>query len=316
MKSQQLFALKNNIMKNLFLILLTCTSSLFFAQQEPHFTQYMYNTNSINPAYVGSKGLTSIYGMYRTQWVGLEGAPQTAILSMHKPIDGSNLGYGVSVINDRLGPSDESNFAIDFSYTLFLNNDNRLAFGIKASGNLLNIDYSKLSSFTEGELILQNNVINRFSPNVGAGMYYYNKNSYLGLSVPMILDTKRYDDVVSTAVNQRYHAYLSGGKVLNIDYNIKFKPAFVLKAVDGAPLQLDLTASFMFNNKFTLGAAYRWDAAVSGLVGFQLSKSMFVGYSYDRDTSNLVRYNSGSHEIFVMFDLFNKTQKVDSPRFF
>ena len=132
----------------------------------------------------------------------------------------------------------------------------------------------------------------------------------------MILDTKRYDDVVSTAVNQRYHLYLTGGKVFDIDYNIKFKPAFVIKAVDGAPLQLDLTANFLFNDKFTFGAAYRWDSAVSGLVGFQLSKTMFVGYSYDRDTTKLVRYNSGSHEFFIMFDLFNKTQKVDTPRFF
>lgn len=316
MKIQQLFVLKNTTMRHLLLILLACISSFTFGQQEPHFTQYMYNSSIINPAYVGSKGYTSIYGMYRTQWVGLEGAPKTAILSMNKPIDGTNLGYGVSISNDQIGPSDETQFSVDFSYTLFLNNDNRVAFGLKASGNLLNIDYSKLSSYTPGELILQNNINNRFSPNIGAGVYYYNKNSYLGLSIPMILDTKRYDDVVSTAVNQRYHLYLTGGKVFDIDYNIKFKPAFVIKAVDGAPLQLDLTANFLFNDKFTFGAAYRWDSAVSGLVGFQLSKTMFVGYSYDRDTTKLVRYNSGSHEFFIMFDLFNKTQKVDTPRFF
>lgn len=316
MKIQQLFVLKNTTMRHLLLILLACISSFSFGQQEPHFTQYMYNSSIINPAYVGSKGYTSIYGMYRTQWVGLEGAPKTAILSMNKPIDGTNLGYGVSVSNDQIGPSDETQFSVDFSYTLFLNDDNRVAFGLKASGNLLNIDYSKLSSYTPGELILQNNINNRFSPNIGAGVYYYNKNSYLGLSIPMILDTKRYDDIVSTAVNQRYHLYLTGGKVFDIDYNIKFKPAFVIKAVDGAPLQLDLTANFLFNDKFTFGAAYRWDTAVSGLVGFQLSKTMFVGYSYDRDTSKLVRYNSGSHELFIMFDLFNKTQKVDTPRFF
>jgi type IX secretion system PorP/SprF family membrane protein len=316
MKSQQLFVIKNNIMRNLLLMVMICSTSFIFGQQEPHFTQYMYNSNSINPAYAGSKGFTSLYGMYRAQWVGLEGAPKTAVVSMHKPIDGTNLGFGLSVTNDKIGPSEESQFAVDFSYTLFLNNDNRVAFGLKASGNLLSIDYTRLNSYTPGELILQNNINNRFSPNIGAGVYYYNNNSYLGLSVPMILDTKRYDDVVSSSVNQRYHVYLTGGKVYNIDYHIKFKPAFVLKAVDGAPLQLDLTANFMFNDKFTVGAAYRWDSAVSGLVGFQLSKSMFVGYSYDRDTSKLVKYNSGSHEFFVMFDLFNKTQKVDTPRFF
>lgn len=316
MKIQQLFAIKNNIMRHLFLTVLICTSSLIFGQQEPQYTQYMYNSNSINPAYVGSKGFASVYGMYRAQWVGLEGAPKTAILSMNKPIDGTNLGYGVSVSNDQLGPSEESQFAVDFSYTLFLNDDNRFAFGLKASGNLLSIDYTKLNTYTPGELILQNNINNRFSPNIGAGVYYYNKSSYLGLSVPMILDTKRYDDVVSSAVNQRYHAYLTGGKVFDIDYNIKFKPAFVFKMVDGAPLQLDLSANFLFNEKFTLGAAYRSNAALSGLVGFQLSKAMFVGYSYDRETTKLVRYNSGSHEFFIMIDLFNKTQKVDTPRFF
>jgi type IX secretion system PorP/SprF family membrane protein len=316
MKLQESLETNIKMTKKVFLAMLLFVSITFYGQQEPQYTQYMYNTSMINPAYSGSKGNMNLFGLYRAQWVGLDGAPTTANIAMHKPIDGTSLGYGVSVLNDRIGPSDETQFSADLSYTIFFNKNNRLAFGLKVAGSLLNIDYTKLNQYTSGEGILQNNVTNRFSPNIGTGVYYYNQTSYLGLSVPMLLDTKRYDDIANSSVNQRYHVYLMGGKVYDLDYNLKFKPAFVAKAVSGAPLQVDVSGNFMFNEKFTVGLGYRWSASISAMAGFQISKTAFVGYGYDRETTKLSSYNSGSHELFLLFDLFGKTQKVDSPRFF
>ncbi len=304
-------------MKRLFITyILFLTGLLTYGQQEPQYTQYMYNPSVINPAYAGSKGITSIYGLYRTQWVGLDGAPKTANISFNKPIEGSKLGYGVSVVSDKIGVSDETQIAVDLAYTLFLENDSRLAFGLKASGNFLNIDYTKLNQYNPGEQSLQNNITNQFSPNIGAGLYYYNKNSYLGASVPMLFNTGKYDDINKTQVNQRYHLYLMGGKVYDLSYNLKFKPAFVSKIVAGAPLQLDLSTNFMFNEKFVIGAAYRWSASVSMLAGFQITDNLFVGYGYDTETTRLSSYNSGSHEIFLQFDLFGKHSRIETPRFF
>ncbi len=302
--------------KKIYIIILLFTSTIFYGQQEPQYTQYMYNASIINPAYAGSKGNLNIFSLYRAQWVGLDGAPTTTNVAMHKPVDGTNIGYGFSILNDQIGPSDETQFAVDLSYTLFLNNSNRLAFGLKASGNLLNVDYTKLNQYTLGEEILQNNISNRFSPNIGLGFFYYNETEYLGISIPMTLDTKRYDDISNSTLNQRAHLYVSGGKVYDVNYNLKFKPAFVSKIVSGSPLQVDVSGNFMYEEKFTFGLGYRWDAAVSAMAGFQLSEKLFIGYAYDRETSNLSNYNSGSHELFLMFDLFGRSQKVNSQRFF
>lgn len=316
MKLQETLETNIKMRGKVFLVMLLFTSIAFYGQQEPQYTQYMYNTSIINPAYAGSTGNTTIFGLYRAQWVGLEGAPTTTNISMNKPIEGTNIGYGIEIINDKVGPSDQSQFSTNLSYTIFLNNDNRLAFGLKLTGSLLNIDYTKLNQYSQGESILQNNVSNRFSPNIGAGLYYYNRNSYLGLSIPMILDTKRYDDIVNSTANQRYHVYLVGGKIYDLDYNLKFKPAFITKVVSGAPIQVDFSGNFMFNEKFTFGVGYRWSASLSAMAGFQISNKLFLGYGYDRETTKLSNYNSGSHEIFLLFDLFGKSQKVNSPRFF
>lgn len=299
------------ITKILFLL-----SLCIYGQQEPQYTQYMYNPILINPAYAGSKGHTSVYGLYRAQWVGLEGAPQTINFSMNKPINASKLGYGVSVINDRVGPSDETQIAVDLSYSLFFNNDYRLAFGIKTTANLLNIDYNRLNQYNPGEVVLQNNISNRFSPNIGAGLFLYNKKGYFGASVPMLLDTKKYDDISNADVNQRYHLYFMGGKIFDLGSNIKFKPAFLSKIVSGSPVQVDLSTNFLINEKFTLGAAYRWSASLSAMAGFHISDKLFIGYGYDRETTKLSGFNSGSHEIFLQFELFDNNKRIETPRFF
>ena len=296
------------------LILLNTTNSV--AQQDAQYTQYMYNTINVNPAYAGSRGVLSVFGMYRAQWVGLEGAPNTAAASIHSPIENSRVGLGLTVSNDQIGISERNTVSTDFSYTINTSDSYKLSFGFKGSASLLNVDYNKLNKYDKNDPKFQNNIDNQFSPNIGAGVYYHSDKLYAGVSVPFILETKHFDDNTNSVAKDALHYYFIGGYVFDVSESTKFKPAFLIKSVKGAPLQADLTANFMFHDKFVIGGAWRWSAAVSGLVGFQVDSNWFVGYTYDSDTTKLANYNSGSHEIFLRYEFKGKQGKIISPRFF
>lgn len=287
------------------------------AQQDAQYTQYMYNPMNVNPAYAGSREVLSIFGLHRTQWVGLEGAPETNVLSFHTPLKNNRLGIGLSVVNDKIGPADENAISADFAYRLPIYGNSTLSFGLKGTVNLLNVDYTKLDINDLTDSQFENNIDNRFSPNVGAGVYWYSDKYYLGLSVPNFLETNHYNDNnFSALAKERLHYYVMGGYVFDLSSRVKFKPAILSKFVSGAPLQLDLTTNFMFNDKFIIGGAYRWDAAVSLMAGFQVSNKILIGYSYDMETTKLANYNSGSHEIFLRFELFKSSVTAVNPRFF
>jgi type IX secretion system PorP/SprF family membrane protein len=286
------------------------------AQQDSQYTNYMYNTINVNPAYAGSRGVMSVFGLHRSQWIGLDGAPITNTFSVNTPINNSNFGIGVSFVNNSIGPSDENAISIDASYTIQTSEVYKLSFGIKGTANLLNIDYTKLDRYDLTDPQFQNNVDNRFSPNFGAGIYFHSDKLYAGLSVPNFLETNHFDDNVSATAKERMHYYLIGGYVFDLSQNVKFKPAFLSKITSGSPLQLDVTANFMFYEKFVFGSAWRWGSALSTLVGFQVSDSWFIGYGYDTETTKLANYNSGSHEIFLRYEFKGKSEKVVSPRFF
>lgn len=294
-------------------LMLTCYAG--FAQQDAQYTQYMYNTININPAYAGSRGVMSVFGLHRTQWVGLDGAPTTNTFSLNTPISNSNLGVGFSLVNDRIGPTSDNTISADISYTIRMNEVYKLSFGVKASGNIFNLDTDKLDSSIPFDPNLQN-FNNEFSPNFGAGVYLHSDKLYLGLSVPNFLQDSKYNDNEVAVFQERMNFYFIGGYVFDVSQSIKFKPAVLTKMVTGSPLQVDASANFLFFDKFMLGGAYRWDAAVSALAGFQVTDGLFIGYSYDMETTNLRRYNSGSHEVFLRFELFNKVSKMVSPRFF
>lgn len=287
------------------------------AQQDSQYTQYMYNMTTINPAYAGSRDATTFFGLYRAQWVGLEGAPITKAFSVHSPI-GLHEGLGLSFVNDEIGPVTESTISADFSYTIQLSAQYQLAFGAKASANLLNVDYTKLQIYDPDDPSFRENIDNKFSPNVGAGAFVYSTRSYLGISVPYILETKHFDDENNSAsvASERLHFYAVAGHVMDISPFIKFKPSILFKAVAGAPAQFDMSANFLFYEKFTFGIAYRWSAAYSVMAGFQISDGLFVGYAYDSEVTDIILYNSGSHEILLRFELFKEYDKVASPRFF
>lgn len=286
-----------------------------YAQQDAQYTQYMYNTINVNPAYAGSRGVLSVFGLYRTQWVGLDGAPETGAFSINSPIANSNLGVGLSFVNDRIGPTNENTISADISYTIRTSETYKLSFGVKGTANLFNLDVTKLNPQDGGDPMLQN-LDNDFSPNVGAGVYLHSDKLYLGASVPNFFETKRYDDNDRAVYKERMNMYFIGGYVFDLSPSLKFKPAFLTKIVEGAPLQLDVSGNFLINEKFVLGAAWRWDAAVSAMAGFQITDGLFIGYGYDLETTKLANYNSGSHEVFLRFELFKKQEKIVSPRFF
>ncbi|SHL91635.1 PorP/SprF family type IX secretion system membrane protein [Flavobacterium xinjiangense] len=292
-----------------------------YAQQDSQFTQYMYNTINVNPAYAGSRETMSMFILHRTQWVGLDGAPLTNTASIHTPINGSNIGIGMSIVSDKIGPSEENNIAIDFSYTIPTSDRYKLSFGLKASANLLNIDFNKLNKYDKNDYSFDTNIDNKFSPNIGVGVYFHSDNTYIGLSAPNLLETKHFDRYAGTGANshvakERIHYYLIAGHVFDLSDGVKFKPSVLTKMVEGAPLQVDLSGNFLINKKFMAGVAYRWSAAVSAMVGFQISNSWFVGYGYDLEATRLSNYNSGSHEIFLRYELFDKYDRIITPRFF
>ncbi|WP_316633752.1 type IX secretion system membrane protein PorP/SprF [uncultured Flavobacterium sp.] len=288
-----------------------------YAQQDSQYTQYMYNAINVNPAYAGSRGALSIFGLYRTQWVGLDGAPQTASFSANTPINNSHLGVGLSLVNDKIGPTNETTISTDLSYTLQTSADFKLSFGIKGSGNLFNLDVSKLNPEDQGDPQFQD-LHNKFSPNIGAGVYWHSDKAYIGLSVPNFIETKKFDDNSYAIYTNKINYYLIAGYVFDLDklQYIKFKPATLIKMVEGAPLQVDISANFMFFEKFVAGISYRWSASVSGIVGFQISDGLYVGYGYDRETTKLNNYNSGSHEIYLRYEFFKNHSKLTTPRFF
>lgn len=288
-----------------------------FAQQDAQYTQYMYNTININPAYAGSRGAMSVFAMHRTQWVGLDGAPVTNTASINTPLNNSNLGLGVSFINDRIGPTNENTISADLSYSVQISNSYKLSFGIKATANIFNLDMSKLNPEIAFPLDpSMQNIDNEFTPNIGSGIYLHSDKAYVGISIPNFIESNRYDDNEYKIATEKINYYLIAGYVFDLNPELKFKPAILTKFVEGAPLQVDISGNFMFSEKFTVGLAYRWSAALSAMVGFQVSDGMYIGYGYDRETTRLNNYNSGSHEIFLRYEIFKNNNKITTPRFF
>lgn len=287
------------------------------SQQDAQYTQYMYNTVSVNPAYAGSRGHISMAALHRSQWVGLDGAPTTQTFNVHSPIGYRGIGLGMSVVNDKIGPTSETNFDIDFSYTIWTSSEGRLSFGLKAGGNLLDVRFSELNQFTT-DPNLATDIDNRFSPNFGAGVYYHNEHFYAGLSVPRFLQTSHFDESSLSTAKEQMNFYFITGYVWDVNTFLKFKPTLLTKLVQGAPLQVDVSANFLMSDKFVLGAAYRWDAAVSGMAGFYVSEGFFAGIAYDREVTELgnAAFNNGSFEVILRYDFITTKGNLKSPRFF
>ncbi|APA65350.1 PorP/SprF family type IX secretion system membrane protein [Maribacter sp. 1_2014MBL_MicDiv] len=312
-------------MKNLFITLFLLVASFWTirGQQDAQYTQYMYNTVAVNPAYAGSRGVLSIAALHRSQWVGLDGAPTTQTLNINSPIS-DRVGLGLSIVNDEIGngTNQDTYFDAVFSYTVPTSEEGKLSFGLKAGGHFLNIDFNRLRNYDRSNAAVgQTNIDNKFSPNFGAGVYYHTEQFYAGLSIPNFLETEHFDsggNSNSYIAQERMNWYLITGYVFDINPDLKLKPALLFKAVEGAPLQADLSATVLLNDTFSLGAAYRWDAAMSALVGFQLNEKLMLGLAYDREITELgsTSFNDGSFEIFLRFEFLTRYKNILAPRFF
>jgi len=308
---------KVNIIKQFVALTALCFGVFSYGQQDAQYTQYMYNTVSVNPGYAGSRGHISIAALHRSQWVGLDGAPTTQTFNVHSPIGYRGVGLGFSIVNDEIGPTSETNFDVDFSYTIWTSKEDRLSFGLKASANLLDIRFSELNQYTT-DPTLQQDIDNRLSPNIGAGVYYHTNKFYLGLSIPRLLETTHFQGSDLSTAKEQMNLYLITGYVWDLNEFVKFKPTLLTKVVEGAPFQVDLSANFMLNDKFILGAAYRWDAAFSGMAGFNVSNKFLIGIAYDKETTELgnATFNDGSFEVIFRYDFISTKNNLKSPRFF
>lgn len=299
------------------LLAILCTLDIL-AQQDPHYTQYMYNMNVINPAYAGSKENLAVGILYREQWVNIQGAPSTGTVSIHSPV-GKNVGVGLSVISDKIGPVEENNFFGDFSYTLNLGGEHRLALGLKVG-----ITSQQVGLFSE---IGESNVQDLFDPafsentsntffNFGTGIFYYTDKYYISLSVPNMIRSVHLDTQGRQFGTESQHYFLTGGYVFDLTENIKFKPFTMLKSAFNAPLSIDLSTNFLFYEKFEAGLTYRLEDSFGAMVNYAVTPNLRIGYAYDYIVSDLKISTSSSHEVIVLFDL-NFPKKVSrSPRFF
>jgi len=300
-------------------LMLTLTSS--YGQQDPQYTHYMYNMNVVNPAYAGSRETLSLGVLGRTQWVGIDGAPKTITANIHAPV-GSNLGLGLSVIADKIGPVTEQNAYADISYTIATSETGNLAFGLKGGFTFFNATLTNLllSDGTRGVDELFANDGKGTFPNIGAGLYYYTDNFYAGFSVPNFLETPHFEDVSGSTINrvasEKMHGFLTAGYVFDLSESVQFKPAMILKAAPGSPLSVDVSGNFLINDRFELGLAYRFDDSIDGLVSFLVTDDFRIGYSYDYTLTKLGDFNSGSHELFLQYDVNLSRKNLKSPRFF
>ena len=307
--------------KSLSIVIFILGVSAAFAQQLPQFTQYMFNTISINPAYAGSRETFSAVGLHRSQWVGLEGGPETQTLSIHTPLRNEKIGLGLSFINDKLGYENFSYIYGDFSYTIQTGVNSKLAFGIKGGFTHYNLDEELLNDPSVVNDPFFNDVSNRWSPNVGAGLYWHSQRWYVGLSAPRILNTDynngRQGQIDYIAL-ERISYYVTGGYVFDLSETTKLKPSVLLKATNGAPLSFDISANFLFNETFWIVGGYRLNenaAAIGGIADFQVSKQLRIGYAYEYPISDIRPYTSGTHEVLLMFEVF-KSKRIKSPRYF
>ena len=308
-------------MKNIY-ITLAFFLGLFstVAQQESQYTNYMLNTNNINPAYVGSKKHLSGTLLSRYQWVGLEGAPVTHMISVITPLKNKHMGGGLSLIHDAIGPTSETMISADYAYGIQINKTNRLVFGLKAGVSFFGLDYTKLNEFDSNDEALRDIKSNVLNPNIGAGMYYYGTKWYLGLSSPFLIESTRKligsDQELPSLSKIKRHYYLISGYVFEASKQVKIKPAMLLKVVNGAPISMDISISTLIHNQFSIGCSYRHQSAISVLTSYQVNPRLGFGYSYDIETTELSKTNSGSHEFHLNFRLVAKSKKILTPRFF
>src|SRR5690606_1633083 len=305
---------KKPMMRKLILALsASCLVGLFdaSAQQDPQYTQYMYIPNVMNPAYAGTKESLSLGLLYRDQYSGFEGAPQTFTFGAHTPL-GEKTGLGISAIKDEIGPVEETNAYIDFSYRFDLSNSLKLSFGVKAGATFHNVGLLDLQTIDGGDPAFSSNVDETFA-NIGAGFFLYSDNFYFGAAVPNMLESVHLDAEGVEYGSEERHFFATAGYVFQLSENVKLKPSALVKTSFGFPLSFNINTNAKFFERFEIGASYRYEDAVSGLVGVRIADWVKVGFAYDHTLSDI---EEPSYEAMVLFDVFFKEKTYRSPRYF
>ncbi len=292
-----------------------------YAQQEIMVSQYMFNGLFINPAYAGTHSYAEATALHRSQWTGFDGAPTTNTFGIEGPISNEIMGLGLTFVNDQLGDTRQNEIFGNWSYHLFLDEEgkNRLSFGLRAGFSAYSANLTDTKVFDNGDPVFAEDVSNEFVPKFGAGVYFYSKYWYAGLSVPTIYAADNNVRFNINDVGDRYfepHTYLTAGYVFKAGPNIRIKPSFLIKYLNNTPLQADINCNLLFKNTFWIGASYRTGDSVIGLLEYNIGTNFRVGYAYDFTTSELNDYNNGSHEIMLSFKFAKDPIKTKSPRYF
>lgn len=310
-------------LKNITFTLVSAIWSLSInAQQDPMYTHYMENTLVINPGYAGSRDALTIAALHRSQWVDYKGAPITQTIMFHTPLRNEHLGVGMSVMNDKIGPANKTSVFADFAYRMNLTKKSKLALGLSAGANIFKSNLNTLQLDQQIDPVFQTNVNNKITPNFGFGAYYSRERFYAGVSTPNLIQNK-YSEIkqpngTSLIGKEQRHFFFIAGAVFNLTENLDFKPTTFVKVTSGAPIQADVTASFIIMQKLLLGAMYRTGDSFGGLIGFNITNEFHVGYSFDWSYGvKTFKYNQGSHEIVLRFDIISNNKKqIHTPRYF
>lgn len=287
------------------------------AQQIPMFSNYRSTILSFNPAYAGSKDVGALNILNRNQWVGFKGSPNTQGINFHAPIKYRNVGIGLALLNDQIGPLKSTSINFNFAYKIKVSNQGKLALGIRGGGAFFMGDLSSLSTIEENDPLLIGTSTTSFLHNFGTGLYYQDNKSYFGVSVLNMLEHQRTISNVLPFYSLNRHFFISGGSRLDVSDNIQFIPSFLTKYVVNAPIEIELTTLVEFKERYSLGVAYRVTDAWVLLMGLQLNKKINLNYSYDWSFSNSTfKYNQGSHEVLLSFDIpARKKIEIVTPRF-
>jgi len=299
----------------LFFFLLLAGMGKLRAQQDPMYTQYMFNMMSVNPAYAGSFNALNLQALYRMQWLGIEGAPRTLTLSAHAPISDKNMGWGLTVYNDRIGPLNHSMMYGNYAYQLILNSGT-LAFGIKAGLGMYTANLSALDPHDPDRTLVD--FRRKILPNVGVGVFYYNDKYYLGLSVPRIVENQIKVNNLDYG-NIRRHYFLVGGYLWELGFyrNYVLKTSFMLRGTEGAPVSIDLSGVLYLHEKLGVGLTYRHKAALTGMLQYYITPQFYLGFAYDYATTRLRHVNSGTYEFLLSYNIINnRFTRIYHPRFF
>ena len=311
-----------HLVKTWTLTLLLAISSIYGCGglQDALGTQYMFNGLAINPAYAGSHQTLELTALAREQWTGLEGAPSTQTFTAHSPLSNRSIGLGLSVIHDKIGITSQFGVYGAYSYRIQFQNKGVLSMGLQAGFTQYQEDLTQLqgSIRNPNDPNFSQDQVSKFMPNFGAGLYYYTRRFYMGLSSPYLVQNKLENvETLDSEARQKRHYFYTTGYVFDLSRSVKFKPNLLFKVVEGAPLEVDINANFLFQELLWVGVSYRSFDSFDAILQLNVTEQFSIGYAYDfATTTELKRLHSGSHELMLNYRLKPPRRRMLTPRYF